>query len=84
MLASQTWDAQAESRAQHAQLQRPEMLLVQQQDRFLNLRLSEDLDQDTFVRKHTESRDRLATIKLQLGAVDPSDDENAELATKVF
>ena len=31
-----------------------ETLLVQQQDRLLNLRLSEDVDQETFARKHTE------------------------------
>src|SRR5262249_26380295 len=84
VLASQTRDAQAESLAQRAELQRQETLLVQQQDRLLNLRLSEDVDQETFARKHTELRDRLASIKLQLDAVDRSHDETAELATKVF
>ena len=57
---------------------------MQQQDRLLNMRLSEDIDQETFARKHTEMRDRLASIKLQLDAVDRSHDETAELATKVF
>ncbi|HLJ94364.1 MAG TPA: hypothetical protein VKU02_14355 [Gemmataceae bacterium] len=84
MLASQTRDAQAESLAQRAELQRQETLLVQQQDRLLNMRLAEDIDQETFARKHTELRDRLASIKLQLDAVDRSHDETAELATKVF
>lgn len=84
VLASQTRDAQAESLAQRAELQRQETLLVQQQDRLLNMRLSEDIDQETFARKHTEMRDRLASIKLQLDAVDRSHDETAELATKVF
>src|SRR5262249_11648662 len=84
VLASQTRDAQAESLAQRAELQRQETLLVQQQDRLLNMRLSEDIDQDTFARQHTELRDRLASIKLQLDAVDRSHDETAELAAKVF
>ena len=84
VLASQTRDAQAESLAQRAELQRQETLLVQQQDRLLNLRLADDIDQETFARKHTEMRDRLASIKLQLDALDRSHDETAELAAKVF
>jgi hypothetical protein len=84
VLASQTRDAQAESLSQRAELQRQETLLVQQQDRLLNLRLADDIDQDTFARKGTEIRDRLASIKLQLDALDRSHDETAELASKVF
>ena len=84
VLASQTRDAQAESLPQRAELQRQETLLVQQQDRLLNLRLADDIDQETFARKSTEMRDRLASIKLQLDALDRSHDENAELASKVF
>ncbi len=74
VLASQTRDAQAESRSQRAELQRQETLLVQQQDRLLNMRLSDDIDQEIFARKHTELRDRLASIKLQLDVVDRSHD----------
>ena len=48
------------------------------------MRLSEDIDQETFARKHTELRDRLASIKLQLDVVDRCHDETAELASKVF
>lgn len=84
VLASQTKDEREESRAQRAELLRQESLLMQQQDRLLNLRLSESIDQDTFGRKGTEIRDRLASIRLQLDAVDRSRDENAELALKVF
>ncbi len=60
------------------------MLLVQQQDRLLNLRLAEDIDQETHARKCTELRGRLASIKLQLDVLDCSHDETAELAAKVF
>ena len=46
--------------------------------------LSEDIDQETFARKHTEMRDRLASIKLQRDVLDRSHHETAELAAKVF
>src|SRR5208282_3207808 len=46
--------------------------------------LSEDVDQELFAKKHTELRDRLAAIKLQLDVLDRSHDETAELAAKVF
>jgi hypothetical protein len=84
VLASQTRDAQAESLSQRSELQRQETLLVQQQDRLLNMRLAEEIDETTFARKHTELRDRLASIKLQLDVLDRSHDETAELAAKVF
>ena len=84
VLASQTRDAQADSKAQRAELTRQESLIVAQQDRLLNMRLAEDIDQDTFARKHTEMRDKLASIKLQLDVLDRSHDETAELAAKVF
>jgi site-specific DNA recombinase len=84
VLASQTRDAQAESLAQRAELQRQATLLVQQQDRLLTMRLVDDIDQETYARKAMELRDRLASIKLQLDGVDRSHDETAELASKVF
>lgn len=84
VLASQTRDAQADARAQRSELQRQETLYVQQQDRLLNLRLADDIDQETFARKGTEIRDRLSSIKLQIDALDRSHDETAELASKVF
>ena len=84
VLASQTRDAQADSRAQRAELTRQETLLIQQQDRLLNMRLSEDIDQESFASKHTEFRDRLSSVKLQLDVLDRSHDEMAELASKVF
>jgi site-specific DNA recombinase len=84
VLASQTRDAQADSRAQRSELQRQTTLLVAQQDRLLNLRINDQIDEATFGRKQTELRDRLASIKLQLEVVDRSHDETADLAMKVF
>lgn len=84
VLVSQTRDAQEESRAQRAELQRQETLLVAQQDRLLNLRIDDQIDQETFAKKQTELRDRLARIKLQLDVLDRSHDETADLAVRVF
>ncbi len=84
VLASQTRDAQSDSAAQRGKLQRQAMLLVAQQDRLLNLHLAGTIDDEVFAGKHTELRDRLASIKLQLDAVDRSHDEMSELAVKAF
>ena len=46
VLRSQTADAQQESLAQRAELQRQESLIVAQQDRLLNLRIDDQIDQD--------------------------------------
>lgn len=84
VLASKTKDAQADTRAQRAELQRQETLIAGQQDRLLNLRIDGQIDDDTFSRKQTELRDRLASIRLQSDVLDRSRDENAELASRVF
>lgn len=84
VLASQTKDSQAESKAQRAELSRQESLLIAQQDKLLDMRLREDIDQDTYAAKQTQLRDRLASIKLQRDALDRSHDEVADLASRVF
>jgi hypothetical protein len=70
--------------AQRTELQRQASLLVAQQDRLLNMRLGEVVDEETFACKHTELRDRLASIKLQFDVLDRSHDETAEIASKAF
>lgn len=84
VLASQTRDAQADSKAQRAELKRQETLTIQQQERLLEMRISEEVDQATYAKKSTQLRDRLASLKLQLDCVDRSRDELADLASKVF
>jgi site-specific DNA recombinase len=59
-------------------------LLREQQDRLLNLRLLGEIEADTFARKNTEFRDRIANLTLQLEAASRSRDELADLALKVF
>jgi site-specific DNA recombinase len=84
VLRSQTRDSQQESLAQREELKRQESLVIAQQDRLLNLRIDNQIEQEAFARKQTELRDRLAGIKLQLDVLDRSHDETAELACKVF
>ena len=84
VLNSQTFDAQRESMAQRHELNRQVTLLRQQQDRLLNLRLDEQVEQETFAAKQTELRDRLAKIQLQLDVLERSHDETAEIALKAF
>ena len=53
-----------------------------QQSRLVDLRLSDDIDQETFARKQTELRDRLASITLQLEVVGRSQAELIDLSTQ--
>jgi site-specific DNA recombinase len=84
VLASQTRDTQADARAQRNELTRQESLIVARQDRLLNMRINDEIDESMFARKHTDMRDQLAKIKLQLDVLDRSRDETAELAVKAF
>lgn len=84
VLKAETLDQQAERRAQAAELQRQVTLYNNQQDRLINMRLNEELDESMFARKHQEIRDRLAQVNLQLEVLQRSKDEIAELAVKVF
>lgn len=58
--------------------------LRQQQDRLLNLRLLDEIDQHTYAGKNTELRDRIAQLSLRVEAHDRNRTELAELAEKVF
>jgi site-specific DNA recombinase len=84
VLKAQTLDQQLDRRAQEAELMRQITMYTNQQDRLLNLRLSEEIDEQTFGRKHQELRDRLAQLTLQQEALHRGSDELAELVTKVF
>ena len=84
VLLSQTKDTQEESRAQRQELTRQESLLVAQQDKLLDLRLRDEIDEEAYATKRTQLRDRLASIKLQRDALDRSHDEVADLASRVF
>lgn len=84
VLRARTKDERKESQEQAKELQRQMTHLRQQQDELLNLRLLKEIDPDTFARKSTELRDRIATLAVQLEATDATRGEQAENAVKVF
>jgi hypothetical protein len=75
---------QDESRSRVADLIRQISLVVQQEDRLVNMRMLNEIDGETFVAKKTELRDRAAALRLQLEATDRQHDEVADLAVKAF
>lgn len=66
------------------EIQRQLSLLRQQQNRLLNLRLLDEIDDKTMAAKATELRDQEANFKLQLDACDLGRHENGEIAVKAF
>lgn len=77
-------DEHQQSRVHTDDLQRQLTSLRAQQDRLLNLRLLEEIDADTYAAKHTELRDRIAKLTLEMEAADRCRDEQADLAQRVF
>jgi len=67
-----------------ADLQRQITGVREQEERLLNLRLSEEIDSAKYARKSTELRDRLALLTSQADANDSDQAEYGTLAAKVF
>ena len=67
-----------------ADLNRQLTSLRNQQDRLLNLRLLEEIDESTFAAKNRELRDRITQLDVQIEGCDRNRADQAELATKVF
>ena len=65
-------------------VQRELTRLRDQQDRLLNLRLLDEIEAETFARKNTELRDRIAALTLQLESAHRGRDERADLAQRMF
>ena len=84
VLRERTQDQQRESQQQVTELNRQLTLLRQQQDQLLNLRLLEEINQETFASKGTELRDRLAKLTLQIESQDRGRSEVGEIAVKAF
>lgn len=84
VLRARTKDDQERSRQQRMELEGQLAKVIAQQDRLLNLRLLEEIDQDTFARKATELRDREAKLKVQIDATDRGRHENVDIAVKAF
>ena len=84
MLRARTREGQVQSEQQIAELNRQLAVLRNQQDRLLNLRLLDEIDEPTFAAKNTELRDRIAALNLQVQGCDRSRAEKGEIAEKVF
>jgi len=82
VLASQTPDQQHETRSQREELQRQVTMVLNQQDRVVNLRIDGELEAVVFAKKQVELRDRLALLKLQVDAIDRSTDEMAGVSVR--
>ena len=84
VIALQARAGQAEAAARRDELQRQVRLVAQQQDRLLNVHLAGQIDAETFAGKHDVLRDRMASLEVQLKAVELGRAEDAGLAVKVF
>lgn len=84
VLRARTREDQAHTEQRVAELNRQLTTLRNQQDRLLNLRLLDEINEQTFAAKNTEMRDRIAEVNLQVQATDQNRQEQAEIAEKVF
>lgn len=84
VLRERTRGQQKSSQELLVELNRQLTLLRKQQDQLLNLRLLEEIEQDTFAAKGTELRDRIAKLTIQVDAHDRGRAEQGEIAVKAF
>ena len=84
VLRAKTRDQQEQSQDRIAELNRQLSSLRSQQDRLLNLRLMEEIDESTFAAKNSELRDRIRQIGVQIEGCDRNRAEQAEIAMKAF
>lgn len=84
VLRAKARDQQQADQLKLSELQRQLSLLRGQQDRLLNLRLLDEIDESTFASKGRELRDRVAQLDLLVQAHDRGRAELAELAQQAF
>ena len=84
VLRSRSQHQHQDTQQRSADLKRQVASLSSQQDRLLNLRLSEEIDEQTFAGKSQELRDRRANLEFQLESRNHSQSQNARLAEKAF
>ncbi len=84
VLRERTQGEQQESRERVAELNRQLTLVRRQQDQLLNLRLLEEIEQETFAAKATELRDRVARLSAQIESNDRGRAETGQIAVKAF
>ena len=84
VLRARAREGQVNSEQQIAELNRQLAVLRNQQNRLLNLRLLDEIDEATFAAKNTELRDRIAALHLQLQGCNRSRAEKGEIAERAF
>lgn len=77
-------DSQKESQTRVAELKRQHAAVMGQQDRLLNLRLLDEINEATFAAKSMELRDREARMRLEIDAAAKGRSEYEDLAVKAF
>lgn len=83
-LGEWTQESQKQNIEKAAECQRDLSVMRNQQDRLLNAYTLGEIDAETFSKKNTEFRDRIAATTLRMESVDRRRDEHVELAIKVF
>lgn len=83
-LQASTRQGQQDQEKQIAELSRRLSVLRNQQDRLLNLRLLDEIEDETYGRKNVELLDQIAETKLLLDKQERSKAEQGEVALKVF
>ena len=84
VLRAKSCENRETSQERIADLNRQLTSLRNQQDRLLNLRLLEEINESTFAAKNRELRDRITQLEGQIEGCDRNRADQAELATKVF
>ncbi|REJ64795.1 MAG: recombinase family protein, partial [Planctomycetota bacterium] len=84
VLRARTQDQQRDGQERAAELSRQLTSQRNQQDRLLNLRLNDEIEEGTYAAKSRELRDRIAQLTLQLEACDRDRSEQADIASKAF
>ena len=84
VLKAQTHDDSQASLERREELQRQLTRAMNQQQRLVDLRLDDEIDEQTFAEKRVDLSDRIADLKLNLEALDRSREEMTDLALKVF
>jgi hypothetical protein len=84
VLRARTRETQQADQNKIADLNRQLTSLRTQQDRLLNLRLLDEIDETTFRGKSTDLRNRISKLSLELEGCDRGRAERTELAEKAF
>jgi hypothetical protein len=84
VLKARTMETRRASQDQIMELQRQVSVVEAQKDRLLNLRLLDEVDEDTFAKKSLEFRDRLAQLRGQLEGLTKGQPQGGQEAVKAF